>query len=177
MRPRLVTSTKWTAFPKAYIDQIQEVFQEAFAEQLQTGKFVVEGRLYPEEICLRVGYLAQGRLQQNNFEVSIDYSGLTGDAQARIHSCIDAAASLMNEFFLAEGDVELPLNWKNFDFNSVELWVQYNTINSALEAEADALLGKSPLGLVQEDDEDIEFASKGDTASAKKTGKKRQNLH
>jgi hypothetical protein len=160
MKPRLPTSKKWTSFPKEYISQIEQVFSQAFAAQLTTGKLIVEGQIYPEEITLRVGYLEQGRLSQANFEISMNYSKEKQDAVDRIHNCIDAAASMMNEYFESEGDVDFPLAWKEYDFSGVPIFVQYSTVNSELENKADELLGVSPESLVVEADDTEDALSK-----------------
>lgn len=151
MKPRLLSSKKWTLFPKAYTTQIQSVFEEAFTEQLKAGKLIVEGRIYPEEILLRVGYVESKRLVQNNFEVSMPYKTDKDNPVEKIHNCIDATASLMNEYFESEGQVDFPRTWKNYDFDGKQIWVQYTTINTELEAEADRLLSAVEPSLIQEE--------------------------
>ncbi len=146
MNPRLKSSKKWTAFPKEYSEQIQTVFSDNFASYLVDASLVVEGRIYPEEVLLRVGYLEKGRLTQANFEVSMNYSQIEQDAVARIHNCIDAAASMMVEYFEKEGVVDFPYTWTEFPFQGKKMFLQYNTENSTLESEANRLLG------VNEDD-------------------------
>ena len=114
MNPRLKSSKKWTAFPKEYTEQIQTVFKENFAQYLEDAELIVEGRIYTEEIMLRVGYLEKGRLAQANFEVSMNYSQEQQDAMKRIHNCIDAAASMMMEYLENDGDV---------DFDEARVWM------------------------------------------------------
>ena len=190
MNPRLKTSKKWTAFPKEYQDQIQTVFKETFQKHLQNAKLLVEGRIYPEEILLRVGVLEQGRLSQANFEVSMNYSTKTKDAVERIHDCIDAAASMMNDYFESNGEVEFPRTWQEFDFNKKPLFLQFSTVNSDLEAQADALLGQSFEEMVQEDkdnedalnraEEKVEVDEKAEPTmfgGGKKKTKKKSDLH
>lgn len=152
MEPRLKSSKKWTAFPKEYTEQIQSVFLENFANQLGGSKLIIEGRIYPEEITLRVGFLEAGRLKQANFEVSMDHKA-GEDAVERIHNCIDAAASMMMDYFENEGDVEFPNTWKPYPFQKNTIYLQFSTENSDLEAEADRLLGASDEGMVRENDE------------------------
>lgn len=153
MNPRLKTSKKWTAFPKEYQTQIEEVFSDTFKKQLANSQLSVEGRIYTEEILLRVGIREKGRLAQANFEVSMNYSPKLKDAVDRIHDCIDAAASMMNDYFGTEGESEFPRSWQEFEFNNKPLYLQFTTVNSDLEAQADALLGKSFEEMVQEDKE------------------------
>ena len=141
MNPRLKSSKKWTAFPKEYSDQIQSVFKENFAQYLENANLIIEGRIYPEEILLRVGVLEKGRLAQLNFEISMNYSREQQDTVERIHNCIDAAASMMVEYFEEEGKVDFPYVWKEIPFQGKKLFMQFNSENSSLESEANKLLG------------------------------------
>jgi hypothetical protein len=153
MKPRLPSSKKWTAFPKEYLEQIDTVFKQGFAAQLVGAQLFIEGRIYPQEILLRVGMLEKGRLVQNNFEVSVEYSPIKKDAVERIHNAIDAAASMMNEYFETDGEVEFPKVWKEYDFDPIKVFLQYSTVNTGLEAQANALLEKTDPQLVIEEDE------------------------
>jgi len=152
MQPRLKTSKKWTAFPKEYSEQIEGVFKENFADYLTNGKLVIEGRIYPEEILLRVGYHKDGRIRQANFEVSMEYCQQKQDAVDRIHNCIDAAASMMMEYFETDGEVEFPRKWQEYPFNGQSIFLQYSTVNTDLEAQADALLGEDEKALLREEE-------------------------
>lgn len=152
MKPRLPTSKKWTDFPAEYISQIRDVFTKGFEVQLQDCELFVEGRIYPQEILLRVGVLEPGRLAQANFEVSISYSAEKQDAIDRIYNCIDAAAGMMSEYFESDGGAEFPREWKEFDFDNQVLYLRFSTVNTRLEAQADALLGEEAAALVHEDE-------------------------
>lgn len=160
MNPRLKSSKKWTSFPKEYLSQIEQAFRENFAKQLDKSKLIVEGRIYPEEVLLRVGVLEQGRLKQANIEASMDYSREKANAAEKIHHCIDAAASMLAEYFAADGDPDFPRNWTEYDFEKQKVYLQFTTVNSDLEAQADALLGESAeeslLHLEEEDAEETE---------------------
>lgn len=154
MNPRLKTSKKWTAFPADFVDQITQVFKDEFKAHLTNTKVIVEGRIYPEEVLLRVGCLEMGRLKQNNFEISMDYSFEKQDAIERIHDCIDAAASMMTEFYNSPEEVEFPISWKKFDLDKQRsVYLQHSTVNTDLEAQADALLGVHKDDLVKEEDD------------------------
>lgn len=153
MNPRLKNSKKWTAFPKDYLSQIEDVFKENFKQQLKGSQLAIEGRIYTEEILLRVGIREKGRLSQANFEVSTNYSTKEKDAVARIHDCVDAAASMMAEYYDSDGEAEFPRTWNEYEFNQRKIYLQFTTENSDLEAQADALLGKSFEEMVQEDKE------------------------
>lgn len=156
MRPRLKTSVKWTGFPKEFNEQIIKIFRENFATQLGSSQLIIEGRIYSKEILLRVGILEKGRLSQSNFEVSMDYSNEKQDAQERIHNCVDAAASMMMDYFEQDGEVEFPRIWQPFPFQKETVYLQYSTENTTLEAQADALLGLSKDGLVREEGTEID---------------------
>jgi hypothetical protein len=157
MKPRLHTSQKWTPFPAEFSEKIIQVMSENFAEQAARGVFTVEGRIYPQEILMRVGYNEGGRLKQDNFEASMEYSMENKEqaAQSRIFACLDAIGSSFDELFhtRAEGEeMELPAQWEAFDFEGEIVWMQYSTINTRLEDEADRLLNSlNDDTLVQED--------------------------
>ncbi|AHZ84578.1 hypothetical protein AB1A81_09560 [Bdellovibrio bacteriovorus] len=156
MIPRLKSSKKWTSFPKEYSDQIQAVFKENFAQYLDNAQLIIEGRIYQEEIVLRVGYLEEGRLAQANFEVSMSYSQEQQDAVSRIHNCVDAAASMMLEFLENEGEVDFPYTWKEVPFQGKKVYLKFSTENSNLEAEANKLLGLSEDDMLHDTDEEAD---------------------
>ena len=144
MIPRLKTSKKWTHFPKEYIAQIEEAFRQTFVDSLKNAQIVIEGRIYAEEILLRVGFLEQGRLVQSNFEVSMGYNPLGSESIINsVHASIDAAASMMQEYIETTGEIDFPYSWKEHEFDNKKLFIQYSTTNTSLEAQADALLGSS----------------------------------
>ena len=157
MIPRHPSSKKWTALPPELCGQIREVFEESFPEAAKAGKIVVAGRIYPSELLLRVGYLENGRLRQANFEVSLDFNSAKQNALEQIHSAIDCAASMMQEYFDRDQDLEeFPVTWQPIKFDKRELFVQITTENTDLEAEADRLLGSAEDALVQGSDEALE---------------------
>lgn len=151
MIPRLKSSKKWTSFPKEYADQILSVFKENFAQYLDNAELLIEGRIYAEEIMLRVGYLEEGRLAQANFEISMNYSQEQQDAVTRIHNCVDAAGSMMMEYLENEGEVDFPYSWKEVPFQGKKIYLKFSTENTNLEAEANRLLGLAEDELLHED--------------------------
>lgn len=164
MNPRLKSSKKWTAFPKEYSEQIQTVFSENFADYFDEEELLVEGRIYQAEILLRVGLRIKDRLTQPNFEVSMNYSQEKQDAVARIHNCIDAAASMMMEYFETDGEADLPYVWKEFPFQGIKLYIQFTTVNSRLEEEANRLLGIEEGTLLLEEQEDDDALSRAEAS-------------
>lgn len=153
MTPRLKSSKKWTAFPEEYRSQIEEVFKQEFAEKMGADtKLVIDGRIYPEEILLRVGLQKKGQLRQDNFEVSAVYSVEAGDAVERIGASVDAAASMMADHFELE-EVEFPRTWTEYEFDGKSIYLQYSTENTDLEKAANELLGEEAKALVYEDED------------------------
>ena len=161
MKPRLKSSKKWTEFPLEYRSQIETVFKDNFQEASKNGKIIIEGRIYPEEVIMRVGYLQNGRLQQANFEASVQYDHAKKDALEKIHTCIDATASMMLEYFEnanTEEGIDFPKIWTEYNMNEQEVYLQFTTVNTQLESMADQILGEELKELIIEDDEEIEDA-------------------
>lgn len=145
MEPRLKSSKKWTNIPAEMLTQICEVFTENFMAAAQRGQFFAEGRIYPEELLLSVGYLEKGRLARANFEVSIEFNAKKENALKLIHAAVDCAASMMEQYDQREDDedVELPRQWTEYELEGKKVYLQYTTNNPELEAQADRLLGLS----------------------------------
>lgn len=151
MQARRPSSKKWTHFPKEFTEHIESAFLEGFGEKIKDFKLLIEGRVYPEELVLRVGLLEPGRLKQANFEVSADYQSDEEQVLERIHTLVDVAASMMVEYIETDGVVEFPFTWKDCPFDGKTIYLQYNTENSALEAQANALLGVSEDAMFNEE--------------------------
>jgi hypothetical protein len=162
MNPRKKESKKWTQLPADFSKQIKTVFEENFKAQLQGKKLTVEGRIYPAEIMLRVGFQEKGEIRYHNFEVSLDHSKEKQNTISQIHLGVDAIASLMADYFENQEDHEMPLAWQEYPFQNQTLWLQYTSENSDLEAEANKLLGIEKGSLLndaeEEDDEDIDMS-------------------
>ncbi|MFN7729124.1 MAG: hypothetical protein ACK5P7_08215 [Bdellovibrio sp.] len=160
MEPRLKTSKKWTAFPGDFIVQIKDAFLENFGPQLKGYDLLVEGRIYPKEIVLQVGFVEKKALRQNNFEVSIEYK--TDEAVDRIHDAIDVSASMVADYFENAGEMEYPGEWQEFEFEKLKVFCRHTRVNTKLEEEADRLLGLDDAGLVRGEDEDESGAADKD---------------
>ncbi len=72
MTPRFSVSKTWTALPADFISNVKKVFADEFKAEALKGTFIVDGRIYPDELLVRLGYLESGRLKQVNFESSMD---------------------------------------------------------------------------------------------------------
>ncbi|MFN8945729.1 MAG: hypothetical protein ACK5WZ_14020 [Pseudobdellovibrionaceae bacterium] len=165
MIPRLKTSKKSTPFPAELALQIKNAFLESFKEPLQNMDFIVEGRIYPQEILLRVGFLEKGQLKQLNFEVSSTYDFKKDNAVSSIHICVDFLGSILHQYFEQisraqdsedDSEMDLPYLWKEVTFEKSSLFFQISTVNTKLEEEANKLLGEDAEVLVK-DEEDEDF--------------------
>lgn len=158
MNPRKKESKKWSALPPELSKQIQTVFTENFASQLEGKSLRVEGRIYPTEILMRIGINAKGELRFLNFEVSIDHSKEKQNTIQQIHVAVDAIASLMLEYFDNGEEHEMPYAWQEYPFEKQTIWLQFSSENKDLEVEADKLLGlnEDDESILHETDEDME---------------------
>ena len=141
MNPRKKESKKWTAIPAELAKQIKTVFEESFSANLTGKTLKVEGRIYPTEILMRIGINSKGELRFQNFEVSVDHSAEKQDTIQKITIAVDAIASLMVDYFEKEEEHEMPFVWQEYPFEGLQLWLQYSSTNSELEAAANKLLG------------------------------------
>lgn len=197
MNPRMKTSKKWTDFPPEYVQQIEEVFTQNFKNKLGDSDLIVQGRIYPEEILLRVGVRGKAQISQGNFEISVGYEAKKKDVIERIYNCVDAAASMMDEYFenqAKEEENNFPRTWTEYEFEGgIKIYLQFTTVNTSLEAKADELLGESFEDMVAEmkesedaldeaesSDELTEEASKGPSmfgGKKKSPKKKKEDMH
>ncbi len=145
MQPRLKVSKKWTAIPKELATQIKQVFKQSFQAQMGGGSVYADGRIYPSEILMRVGFKpAGGGLKQFNWDISIEYKRDKDNVMKLLTMAVDVAGSLFEQFFEAENDHDFPRIWAEVDFEGKKLFVQYHTENTELETEANKLLGLEP---------------------------------
>lgn len=143
MEPRLKTSRKWSTLPKEFLAQIRSVFKESFAQQIGKDVLEVDGRIYPEEILIRVGVRAEKGMRQRNWDVSLAYKKDKDNVLKLLHISVDALASLFEQMFASEDDADFPRIWHEFEVEGRPVFAQYTTVNSKLEAEADKILGIS----------------------------------
>jgi hypothetical protein len=167
MKPRLTSSKKWTTFPTEFLEQIRNVFHENFKAQSEKGRFIIEGRIYPEEVLLLAGYLENGRLKQLNVEASMTCDPKSMDATDKIFTCVDAAAAMMLEIFEAPDaeELDVPLSWKEITFDGQTLFLKHSSTNTELESLADQLLGEEFHQAEEAAQEDILFHEDDETES------------
>ena len=153
MEPRLPSSKKWTQFPAELLKQMRSVFQEGFGPQLGKATIEVEGRIYPGELLLSLGFSRSNQLKQPNFEISLAYDSKKDNVLKLMHVTFDAMGALFDQYFQLPDDSEFPRYWEEMEFEGKKLFVQYSTKNSQLEDEADKLLGVSKGELMNEEDD------------------------
>ena len=166
LTPRAATSKQWSDLPAELIRDLMKIFTSQFKAEAARGEFMIEGRIYPEELVMRAGFLEKGRLAQINFEASMDLpKNSTGPlseedldnedskTMSSLYTCIDALGSLMEEYFeLSEDEeIDVPKRWQAFDFEGETVYLQHSTFNSKLEEEADRILGLLEKKLVHEE--------------------------
>src|SRR5690348_2034795 len=99
MEPRRKTNKKIksTSIPAEYLKNVKDVFTKAFKKRLGNREIFTEGRMFPGELILCVGYLPDpGGLKQTNFEASVDHTGK--DVFEKMGICIDAISSMMDQY-------------------------------------------------------------------------------
>ena len=163
MEARLKTSKKWTNMPAELLDQMGGVFENGFKRQLGNADVQIEGRIYPGELLLSVGFSRANQLKQPNFDISVGFDVKKDNVLKMIHVMFDCAGALFDTYFSAADDSEFPLIWEPLDFEGKKLFIQYSTRNTTLENEADRLLGKDDTLMHADEDEDV------DTDELKKT--------
>ena len=153
MRPRQKTESPWTPFPQELIDHICEVFTERFSDEydLEGLHFLAEGRIYREEILLRVGLNNPNQLKQYNFELSVLYNRDEQKALDVIQESVNVLepsfVDLLEEDF---EDADFPIEWMAIQGAKYMAHQQYSTVNTLLESEADKLLDEFEKKLLHE---------------------------
>ena len=142
VEPRRSAGKKWTALPKDYVTQVIDALRQSFADEVKSGKFIVEGRIYADELLVRVGFLETGRLRQTNFEMSLDYKPGKDDTFKLLN------LAMLEELFSSTSDADFPRTWQIFEVEGRRLYLQFSSNNSDLDTQADALLGEDETNLV-----------------------------
>jgi hypothetical protein len=162
MQPRLSSSRKWSALPAEFLKQVQGVFEESFKKEIDGGKVTVQGKIFPEEVLIRVTYKKAKSLKESGFDISVGYKQPKDNVLKILHMAVDAGASLMEQLFTNEDDHDFPRTWEEVTFENRPIYVQYTTENGELETEANKLLGFEDdddlAGGTWEDDDDIDPA-------------------
>jgi hypothetical protein len=142
--------------PAELLTQMQSVFEEGFKSQLGKSEIHVEGRIYPSELLLGLGFSRPNQLKQPNFELSINYDPRKDNVLKTVHLLFDAMGALFDHYFQSADDAEFPRYWEEMEFEGRKIFCQYSTANTNIEGAADQLLGLKSESLLQEDEGDRE---------------------
>lgn len=157
MQPRLKTSKISTDLPKDLLSQIQSIFAETFSDHVKKNQVVAEGRIYSNEVLLRIGVTPTKGLKQTNFVVSMDYKQGKDKVMDTVHVGFDVLATLFDDYFANQDDADLPRQWAEMNAEGKKVYILYTSLNDKLESEADKLLGKKkPATFVAEPEIDLE---------------------
>jgi len=148
MDPRNSTSLKhkYQPIPKDFLKLVKETFQEKYAEFLADKTLIVDGAIFPEELILVVGIKNKNeKIRQINFECSIDYkvdyeNDEDGKVLDKIHLGIDGLDAMFAEYAEADGDIEMPKLWTEFEFEDQRIHLKSSTDNIELEKAAEEFL-------------------------------------
>lgn len=157
MEPRRSKLNRWTDIPQDYTRQVLAALNDSFKDELKSGKFIFEGRIYADEILLRMGFIEKGRLRQLNFEVSADLKAGKEDTIKIIGLCVDVGATMLEELFSSKDDSDFPRVWSLYEVEGKKIYIQFSSSNSELDKEADRLLGTYDESLVKHQDLDDEI--------------------
>lgn len=141
--PRLKTSQKKTDFPVDYKKLVKDVIQKNFKAHVKGKTVLVEGSIYSEEVTLRIGIQEKNTLAQMNFEASVGHSMKAKNIMDQLYLALDGLGAMMEQYFTAKGDIDLPTKWTEFTLDNKPVYLQTSTENSELEAQADEILKNS----------------------------------
>lgn len=148
MDPRNSSSLKhkYQPVPKDFLKLVKETFQEKHADFLADKTLIVDGAIFPDELILVVGLKNKNeKIRQINFECSLDYkvdyeNDDDGKVLEKIHLGIDALDAMFAEYAEADGDIEMPKLWTEFDFEDQKIFLKSSSDNIELEKAADEFL-------------------------------------
>jgi hypothetical protein len=133
---------KFQPIPKDFLKLVQDTFQEKYTDYLKDKTLIIDGAIFPEEIVIIVGFKNKNdKIRQQNFECSMDYTNDEyNDVLEKIHLSIDALDAMVAEYVEANGDIEMPTQWTDFDFEDKKVYLKSSTDNIELEKMADEFL-------------------------------------
>jgi hypothetical protein len=156
MEPRLKSSKQWTAIPSDYIRQVKEALVSHFPDKSKTGEWIMDGRIYSEELLVRMGYHEEGKIKQITFELSTQYVAQRDSMTDLLSLVVDVAANLLETAFSSATDDAFPRAWQEYAVEKKRIFIQYSAANTKLEQEASRLLGETTDVLVRNyDDEEV----------------------
>lgn len=147
--PRLKESFKHT--PQNLPTDLGKMIQESICQKytyFNDKDVLVQGAIYPEELILSIGYKEKASLRQLNFECSMSYDANNDqNVIEKFHDSADALDSMINEYIDARGDIEMPDQWTEFDFDDGKVFLRFSKLNTEIE--------KMTLDFLKEKGEDL----------------------
>jgi hypothetical protein len=156
MEPRLKSSKQWTPIPPDYIRQVKEALLGHFPDKSKTGEWIMDGRIYSEELLVRMGYHEEGKIKQITFELSTQYVAQRDSMTDLLSLVVDVAANLLETAFSSATDDAFPRSWQEYAVEKKRIFIQYSSANTKLEEEANRLLGETTDTLLRGHEEDDE---------------------
>lgn len=151
MQPRHLTSIKWTLIPAELKAEIHASLVAQYKKSLPQLQWHVEGQIYPEEICFRMGYSRPHQIKQAHFALSWNYK--EGDPLLPlIHQAIDTIDALIQESLdpaVTNKNAEWPRTWKALP--QTPYFFCFLTENYDLEEQANSFLNLQPEGVAHGD--------------------------
>ena len=136
--------TKAGKIPPDLVKMISDEFNQQHKAFLEGKTTIIEGLLFQDEVYISFGFKEPGALRQVNFEASVDFDAENTKALDRIHLAVDAIDSMLGEYIQAEGDIEMPHEWKAFDYSGITVFLRSNTENSEIEKMTEEFLKNHP---------------------------------
>lgn len=130
--PRIEASNRHSpqSLPPDLVTMISDSMRQKY-DYFQNKDLLVLGAIYPEEIILSIGYRNRDSLRQLNFECSLDIE--QENPMDIFHLGADAIDGMIQEYIESEGDIELPLNWTEFDFENKKIFLKTSRVNTDIE--------------------------------------------
>lgn len=148
LKPRKDSSVekRSSSLPPEMLKMITEVISEELLTSDSPYKVKSYGVIYPEEFTVTVSLTDKSGIRPLNFAASIDFSEEKAKENQQymidlLDITVDAIGSFIEQFLSAEGDLEVPLDWHEFELEKNKVYLRFHTKNEELEAQANALLG------------------------------------
>ena len=136
-------SKKYSSLPGDFNELIKQSLNDSEVATLWKGKTLnVSGRIYPEELILKVGLNAEGEIRFQNFSASLDFDGESKNLIEKTQIAMEAISSMMEQFLSSTEEMDMPEDWHSYKFDKEEIYMMFSTENDDLEAKANALLGE-----------------------------------
>lgn len=190
---------KGAPLPEDYLKMVGEVFSTNFDAPLQelrksqpSARFVAQGTIYPDEICLAVSLAFEGQLAATTVRASVDYDPLASSPKVEelLAVCIDGIGSVFSELTDEEQPQRLeqlldasasalenvPLEWAGIKIEKRSVFLIVDKSNLELDTAAEDWLAKNDPhyqeNLEKEQAETEELFITGESAR-----KKKESLH